>query len=763
MKVKVFTIFCAVLLTIGCSKNDDTVEETQVEKPEEQELPNEPTSVTVLTGKFIDAAVQGLFFETATQNGVTNENGEFSYVEGEEITFKVGEVVLGSVIAKEEITPIDIAKVADASASIESPIAKNIAAFLQTLDDDQDHTNGINLKADVTATLGVQDVNFSGSISSTLADIVINVSQLTGAYLEIVYPETAAANMATALGLEYTPQENLALTHLLPLLESLYASDVPKSAVYKNVFNVDGSLLSTTIILRYSGRVLNELTFSAYNEVGLPVKFTNSYVSQKLLGDIAFYPISSYSHSFHLVYNLNNQVEQLVFDNGATNSERLFQISEWNEENKALSYKDSFTQEANVYSQEKTYINTYEEGKLKSQSINDISMTNDVEGEYFSNNNYISTTNFQYNEKQNFSEISITSSSEYLSQYQDDLPYENVSNSTQVWALDYSDYNKLTELNIESNTVGQDYISSFENNFVFDENELVVANTFTNSDGFQQVRTLQGGYLLTSENFKDGLLTYSTTYETDGSYVEMINQYNYNSEITFSYANNWVILPAGYYVIQKTEYFDVNGVLTDYYSYEFHDNGVIKETRSYDAFDELNWVDYYDENGHWIKTEYFYLGAVEYTYLYENDANGNRLSAEGYDLNGTLSVAYYYNDLGDVSYEEYYVEGVLAEYYNYNYENNILITVDGYLANGQLYLIEYYEDGIYVRSEFYDADGNVTNNSTGKSFNIQANRRWASLKLDVAKRLHDVYESKSVKRIIKSKYALKDKRMLDQY
>ncbi|MEP5941387.1 hypothetical protein, partial [Maribacter dokdonensis] len=366
-------------------------------------------------------------------------------------------------------------------------------------------------------------------------------------------------------------------------------------------------------------------------------------------------------------------------------------------------------------------------------------------------------------EKQNFSEISITSSSEYLSQYQDDLPYENVSNSTQVWALDYSDYNKLTELNIESNTVGQDYISSFENNFVFDENELVVANTFTNSDGFQQVRTLQGGYLLTSENFKDGLLTYSTTYETDGSYVEMINQYNYNSEITFSYANNWVILPAGYYVIQKTEYFDVNGVLTDYYSYEFHDNGVIKETRSYDAFDELNWVDYYDENGHWIKTEYFYLGAVEYTYLYENDANGNRLSAEGYDLNGTLSVAYYYNDLGDVSYEEYYVEGVLAEYYNYNYENNILITVDGYLANGQLYLIEYYEDGIYVRSEFYDADGNVTNNSTGKSFNIQANRRWASLKLDVAKRLHDVYESKSVKRIIKSKYALKDKRMLDQY
>jgi hypothetical protein len=580
MKVKVFTIFCALLLTMGCNKNDDTVEETQVEKPEEQELPNEPTSVTVLTGKFIDAAVQGLTFETATQNGVTNENGEFQYVEGEEITFKVGEVTIGSVIANEEITPIDIAQVVDASASIESPISKNIAAFLQTLDEDQDHTNGINLTADVTAAMGVQSVDFSSSVSSTLADIVINVSQQTGAYLEIIYPEIAAANMAAALGLEYTPKENLALTYLLPLLESLYAADVPKSAVYKNSFNADGTLFSTNIVLRYSGRVLHKLTFTNYNDLGLPSTFVKLDVSPRLLGGTYGYPISSYSNSFDLIYNSTNRIEQLVYDNGASNTQRFIKISEWNEENKALSYVENITQEINVYSREKTNTNTYEDGKLISQSINDISQTNDIEGQYFSNSNYTSTTNFQYNEKQNFSEISNTSSNEYSSQYQDDLPYENVSSSTQVWSLNYNEANTLTELNIDSNTVGQDYTSSFENIFMFDENELVVANTFTTGDGFQQVRTLQGGYLLTSESFNNGLLTYSTTYESDGSYVEMINQYNDNSEITFSYANNWVILSTGYYAIQKTEYFDEEGVLTDYYSYEFHDNGIVKETRS---------------------------------------------------------------------------------------------------------------------------------------------------------------------------------------
>ncbi|APQ17646.1 toxin-antitoxin system YwqK family antitoxin [Maribacter hydrothermalis] len=762
MKVKVFTIFCALLLTMGCNKDDDTVEETQVEKPEEQELPNEPTSVTVLTGKFIDAAVQGLTFETATQEGLTNENGEFKYVEGEEITFKVGEVAIGSVIAKDKITPIDIALVADASASIESPITKNIAAFLQTLDDDQDHSNGINLTADVIAALGVQSVDFSSSITSTLADIIINISLQTGSYLEIVYPETAAVNMAAALELEYTPQENLALTHLLPLLESLYAADVPKSAVYKNSFNADGTLLSMAIILRYSGRVLHELTFSNYNEVGLPLKFTKSDLSPKLLAGIYSYPVNTYSNSFDIGYNSLNQIEQITFEPGSTNSQHIFQFTEWNEVNKGLIYIESITDEANIYSQEKTYTNTYEDDKLVTQNVHSISQTNDVAGQFFSNDDYNITSTFKYNEKNNFSEISNSSNREYSSQYLDDLPYESISSTTQVWKLNYTQTNKLAELNINSNTIGQNYTSSFDNNFMFDDYELVDANTFTSGDGFQQIKTLQGGYLLTSESFDNGLLSYSIIYETDGSHVEMINEYNDNSEIIFSYANHWVILSTGYYAIQKTEYFEADGTLTDYFSYDFHENGIIKETRSYNALDELNWIDYYDENGYWVKTEYFDLGSLYYTYLYENDANGIRISAEGYDVDGILDIAYYYNELGNIYYEEYYFEGVIEEYYNYNYVNGILTTVEGYLADGQLYLIEYYEDGLYVRSEFYDAEGNLTDTSTGKSFSVQANRRSVSLKLDAAKRLHDSYESKAVKRIVKSKYALRDKLMLEQ-
>ena len=42
---------------------------------------------TVNTGTFIDAPVQGLDYQTATQNGTTDNQGSFRCETGEEITF----------------------------------------------------------------------------------------------------------------------------------------------------------------------------------------------------------------------------------------------------------------------------------------------------------------------------------------------------------------------------------------------------------------------------------------------------------------------------------------------------------------------------------------------------------------------------------------------------------------------------------------------------------------------------------------------------
>ena len=58
-----------------------------------------PTAPTTLTGTFIDAQVKGLHYKTATQEGDTNEAGEFKYLAGVTIEFKLGNLSLGSVNA----------------------------------------------------------------------------------------------------------------------------------------------------------------------------------------------------------------------------------------------------------------------------------------------------------------------------------------------------------------------------------------------------------------------------------------------------------------------------------------------------------------------------------------------------------------------------------------------------------------------------------------------------------------------------------------
>ena len=45
-----------------------------------------------LTGQFIDAPVGGLSYSSESfPDGTTNENGEFSYFRGDQITFSIGE------------------------------------------------------------------------------------------------------------------------------------------------------------------------------------------------------------------------------------------------------------------------------------------------------------------------------------------------------------------------------------------------------------------------------------------------------------------------------------------------------------------------------------------------------------------------------------------------------------------------------------------------------------------------------------------------
>ncbi len=99
-----------------------------------------PAPTPTLTGVFIDAPVAGLSFSTDSTTGVTNQDGEFSYQQNEIVRFEFGGLLLGSATGQSVLTPLDLL-------SEQQLLQAELMSFLQSLDADNDHSNGIELSS----------------------------------------------------------------------------------------------------------------------------------------------------------------------------------------------------------------------------------------------------------------------------------------------------------------------------------------------------------------------------------------------------------------------------------------------------------------------------------------------------------------------------------------------------------------------------------------------------------------------------------------
>jgi len=118
----------ALLLMTGCAENDQ--KDFELHK-----------------GVFKDSAVQGLKYKTATNDGMTDEDGTFYYCTGETVTFFVGDIQLGvPAPAKALMTPKDLVP-QDAGNPEKNKLL--IARFLQTLDADNKLENGIQINQEI--------------------------------------------------------------------------------------------------------------------------------------------------------------------------------------------------------------------------------------------------------------------------------------------------------------------------------------------------------------------------------------------------------------------------------------------------------------------------------------------------------------------------------------------------------------------------------------------------------------------------------------
>lgn len=168
-------------------------------------------NTTVLEGVFLDSPVEGLDYETATESGVTDENGTFKYLAGQNITFSIGNLEFVTVFVQSYITPIDL--VPGATDETDDRVT-NICKLFQALDEDGNLSNGIKITSSMKAIVSDADLNFY--LSTSDFDNDQNVQNL--------FEDLNNAGVFTDIGLRDLPSDEEAQNHLFTTLAALGAT-----------------------------------------------------------------------------------------------------------------------------------------------------------------------------------------------------------------------------------------------------------------------------------------------------------------------------------------------------------------------------------------------------------------------------------------------------------------------------------------------------------------------------------------------------------
>ncbi len=150
------------------------------------------------TGTFIDSAVEGVLFTTATQSGTTDSAGTFTYLPGEGVSFYIGDILIGTAEGSALLTPLDFVP---GAIDETDPEVTNILRFVQSLDDDNNPDNGITISAATAAAAVGQNLDFSPSNINFVSEAEALLALLTsGAVTTLIDAASAQAHFVGSLG-----------------------------------------------------------------------------------------------------------------------------------------------------------------------------------------------------------------------------------------------------------------------------------------------------------------------------------------------------------------------------------------------------------------------------------------------------------------------------------------------------------------------------------------------------------------------------------
>ena len=148
------------------------------------------------TGHYVDAAVKGVTYDCGNQHGVTDDNGTFTFEDGQKCIFTLGNIVLRELDPKE---------LEDKMVVVENNIDN--ARLLQTLDNDGDADNGIEITQNVLNVITQSGQNIVPVGDDELGSFFQNIEGAEGYSGAMVTIEDAQSHLSQTikdLGLEDT-------------------------------------------------------------------------------------------------------------------------------------------------------------------------------------------------------------------------------------------------------------------------------------------------------------------------------------------------------------------------------------------------------------------------------------------------------------------------------------------------------------------------------------------------------------------------------
>ncbi|WP_231362980.1 MULTISPECIES: hypothetical protein [unclassified Thioalkalivibrio] len=195
------------------------------------------------TGVFVDAPVAGLNYTQGDITGVTDEFGAFVYdPDGGPITFSVGPIQIGQAAPDGRITPEDLS----VDAVPVNPV--NVARFLQSLDEDRDPNNGIDVSA---------AAEFLGSASFLALDFTLSPNDFDS-ILDSFWVQGGFAN--EGFGDNPVPREEADSALTEGTITRFQDSDVANSIFFYQVAGTDGVQDSGLIAFEGDRGIINPMS-----------------------------------------------------------------------------------------------------------------------------------------------------------------------------------------------------------------------------------------------------------------------------------------------------------------------------------------------------------------------------------------------------------------------------------------------------------------------------------------------------------------------